>query len=506
MFAGIIGAISVVLSATIVNVAVPSVMGAFGVEQGQAQWIATGFIATMVASQLLNSWVVGAVGERIAFCGVLALFTVGALIAASSTTLEGLIFARILQGFSAGIVMPVVMSVMIATFPENQRGFVIGMYGMGVTMAPGFGPFFGGLAIDLFSWRHMFLMPLPLVGIAFLMGLFFMPHRKFTWSFPTFNWSGYALLLVALICIMSGIGNGQRWGWGSDATLITFVIGITAAVAFVISQLHVRNPLLDPTLFLNPQFTSAVVLAFVFGVGSFATNYAIPVFVQTVQGFTPTKAGLILVPAGMLLMFIIPLGGRIADRVPNHIPIMIGCIMFAIAMYFVSDSDVNTTFWTIALLVMMSRAGHGLVNPNMGKAALSAIPADKLNQGVGTYNFMRQLGGAFGVNTVVVFMETRTAFHSESLTATQTAANPTSREFLGKVESLLNESGVAEAVQEPGALNFLGQVIYAQAATLGFQDAFIMIGYLFILVLIPAWVLSRAHKRVVRNDANAQKD
>ncbi|MGY8991703.1 MAG: MFS transporter, partial [Rhodospirillales bacterium] len=113
MFTGITGAISVVLSATIVNVAVPSVMGAFGVEQGQVQWIATGFIATMVASQLLNSWVIGALGERITFCGVLVLFSVAAIVAASSTTLEMLIAARIVQGFSAGIVMPLVMTVMI---------------------------------------------------------------------------------------------------------------------------------------------------------------------------------------------------------------------------------------------------------------------------------------------------------------------------------------------------------------------------------------------------------
>jgi len=151
---------------------------------------------------------------------------------------------------------------------------------------------------------------------------------------------------------------------------------------------------------------------------------------------------------------------------------------------------------------LLSRGGHGVVNPNMGRAALSAIPPDKLNQGIGTYNFMRQLGGAFGVNIIVVIMETRTAFHSESLTATQ-VGNPTSREFLGKVEGLLNKAGVPEAVQEPGALDYLGKVIYAQASTLGFQDAFMVISVLFVLVLFPAWVVGRAQKRVDRAEAQA---
>ena len=127
-----------------------------------------------------------------------------------------------------------------------------------------------------------------------------------------------------------------------------------------------------------------------------------------------------------------------------------------------------------------------------------AVPADKINQGVGTYNFIRQLGGAFGVSTIAVMIETRTAFHSEALTATQTAGNPTSQEFLGKVENLLGEAGVSSAVQHSGALDYLGKVVYAQAITMGFQDAFMIIAVGFLFVLIPCWILSRAHKRADR--------
>ncbi len=493
--AGSCGTIAMVLSSTIVNVVIPSVMGAYGVEQGQAQWIATGFIATMVASQLLNSWMIEALGIRTAYCLILAVFTAGAVICAASPTLEILIIGRILQGFSAGVIMPLVMSTIISIFPENRRGFAIGLYAMGTTIAPGIGPFIGGLTIDALTWRHIFLVPLPIVGLAFVMGLILMPGRKSSLRLPAFDWTGYSLLITALLCITLGIGNGQRWGWGSNEIAVTFAIGILTTAAFIYTQLHAKSPLLDPTLFLNPRFTAVALIAFAFGAGNFATNYAIPVFTQTVQGFTPTKAGLVLIPAGIALTILIPLAGRLADSIPNHIPIMVGVVMFSTAMIMMSGADVNTTFWAVALLTILSRSGLAFVNPNMARVATRAATPEQLYQSVGAYNFIRQLGGAFGVNIIVVIMETRTAFHSDQLTATQTAANPTSREFLGKVENLLNEAGVPEAVQQPGALDYLGKVIHAQASTMGFQDAFMIIAFTFICALVPAWFLGRERAR-----------
>jgi len=493
--AGTCGTIAMVLSSTIVNVVIPSVMGAYGVEQGQAQWVATGFIATMVASQLLNAWMIEALGIRTAYCLILLVFTAGAIICAGSPTLEVLVAGRIMQGFSAGVIMPLVMSTIVSIFPENRRGFAIGLYAMGTTIAPGIGPFIGGITIDTLTWRHMFLVPLPMVGFAFIMGMFLMPGRKFSFRMPSFDWTGYSLVITSLLCITLGISNGQRWGWGSDEIVITFAIGILTAGMFVYSQLHSKNPILDPTLFINPRFTAAVLIAFAFGAGNFATNYAIPVFTQTVQGFTPTKAGLVLIPAGIALTVLIPIAGRLGDSVPNHYPILVGIVMFSAAMFIMSGSNAHTAFWTIAALTVLSRSGLAFVNPNMARAATRAAPPDKLHRSIGTYNFIRQLGGAFGVNIIVVLQETRTAFHSEQLTATQTAANPTSREFLGKVETLLNEAGVPEAVQQPGALDYLGKVIHAQAFTKGFQDAFMIIAFTFVCALVPAWILGRERAR-----------
>ncbi len=494
-FCGLLGAMTMILSATMINVAVPSIMGAFGVGQDMAQWASTAFLATMVASQLLNTWIVQALGERLAFSMTLVVFTLGALICAVSPTIEVLIIGRIMQGFAAGVILPLVMATIITVFPADRRGFSMGLYGMGVTLAPSFGPLAGGITIDAMTWRDIFVVVLPLVGVAFVMGLMFMPGKKLSRRLPDFDWAGFVLLCTALICLMTGVGNGQRWGWDSDEILGLFVIGFAAAGAFVYSQTHAKSPILDLTLFLNPRFAAAMVIAFAFGAGNFATNYAIPVFTQTVQGFTATDAGMVLVPAGLVLVVMIPFSGRLADILPPHQPIMVGIILFALAAYFFSSTDVNTPFLMMALFTVASRFGLGLVMPNMGAAAMRAIPMDKLNHGAGAYNFTRQLGGAFGVNGLVVVIEQRTAFHADALAATQTSANSLTRELMDKVEKLLAESGVPEALHQPGALEYLNSVVTAQANTFGFQDSFLVIFVAFLIALIPALVLRQTKAR-----------
>lgn len=494
--AGLTGAIAMILSATIVNVAVPSIMGAFGVGQDVAQWSATAFLATMVTSQLLNSWVIRSFGQRKAYAFTLIIFFTGAFVCAFSPTIDVLIFGRMMQGFSAGIIQPMVLATMVTVFPKNRRGFAVGMYGLGVTLAPSFGPLVGGLTIDLLTWRHAFLMPLPLVLIAFVGGLIFMPSKKFDRRLPPFDWTGFVLVCFSLVMMMRAIGNGHRWGWTSDMTLLTAVAGVLTFACFIYSQTKSKSPLLDPTLFLDPKFAAAMAIAFAFGAGNFSTNYAIPLFVQTVQHYTPTRSGLVLVPAGLFLVSLIPISGRLADTVPPHIPISIGCVLFAFATYLMSFSDVNTAFWTMALLTVFSRLALGLVMPNLGGAAMRSISAEKLNAAAGAYNFIRQCGGAFGVNITAALIEYRSANHADWLTATQTSGNEFTLETLAKIKQMLSEGGLTEHALEWGAYDYLGREIYAQARTFGFQDTLLVISVAFLVALIPSLMLGRKSKPV----------
>ena len=204
---------------------------------------------------------------------------------------------------------------------------------------------------------------------------------------------------------------------------------------------------------------------------------------------------MVLVPAGLYLFTLIPISGRIADTVPPHYPIIAGCLIFALSTYLISSSDVNTTFWTIAGLTVMSRAALGLVMPNLGGAAMRSITAEKLNAAAGAYNFIRQSGGAFGVNIIAALIEYRSAHHADWLTATQTSGNDFTRELLEQVTRLLQEGGLTHQALEWGAYDYLSRTIYAQARTFGFQETFLIVSIAFIIALIPALMLARSSRK-----------
>lgn len=503
--AGVVGTVSMVLSATIVNVAVPSAMGAFGVGQDQAQWMATAFIATMVASQLLAAWFISAFGEKLTYTLIATLFIFGSWLCYLSPTLNVLIVGRVIQGLPAGIIQPLMMTVIFRAFPANQRGFAMGIYSTGLMISPMLGPVAGGYIIDEFGWRQIFLFPLPFCAIALVLAFFFLPGGWRVRRLPRFDWSSYMLLVTTIFLLLTALGNGQRYGWASNYILLVFLGAVVLGAWFVTLQLRNASPLLDFSLFNNPQFASALIVYFVFGMGNFASNYLIPVFVQEVQHFTPTLAGMVMLPAGIMVVCLVSFTGRMTDMVPPHYMVMVGLSLFATGSMLMSGADINTTFFVFAVFVMINRFGMTLILPALNTAALRALTPEELNKGSGTLNFIRQLGGAFGVSSVVVFMEQRTQFHSDALTATQTPGNTMSRDLLDQVGVLMSQHGLPDTIREPGALHYLGDVVTAQASTLGFQDAFLITGIVYLLALLPTYILGRTKSPAESKKAGAEQ-
>jgi EmrB/QacA subfamily drug resistance transporter len=330
------------------------------------------------------------------------------------------------------------------------------------------------------------------------MGLVFMPTRPIPRHIPPFDWLGFALLCTALGGLMTGIADGQREGWSSDTIVGRLTVGALAGIAFIFWELYTPRAMLDVRIFANLEFSAAALIAFIFGAGMMGSTYIVPVFVQTIIGFTPLLAGLMMMPAGIMLAFIFPLAGRMSDAMPASVMIIIGLALFAVGFAWMTVADVDTTFWTLVAMIMVSRLGLGLINPSLNASSLKALPADKVRQGSGVANFMRQLGGAFGINLMVAFFEIRTRFHADALTATQDWGNRTTERLLTQVEQLMQRSGLPYQQQKAGALEYLGTILHGKAEMLAFQDTFIIVGVVALAALIPAAMLSRSQRRVFR--------
>jgi EmrB/QacA subfamily drug resistance transporter len=493
MAAGMGASFTMVVSATIVNVAAPDVMGAFGVGLDQAQLMASAFNIAMVTSQLLSAWLVSAFGQRGGFLLMSVTFIVGSLIGGLSHDFNLIVVGRVLQGMAAGVIQPLVMVVAFQVFPSARRGYAMAIFSMGVFTAVAVGPVIGGIAIDLFHWRYIFWAPLPIIVAAGLMGWVFMPSVR-TGDRGSFDWTGYILLVVTVYCLITGLTEGNAEGWTSDYILGLFGIGITAGAALILTQLQDRPTLIDFSLFDNRQFAMTAIIAFVFGIGNFGTGYGVPVFGQLVQGMTPLDAALVMLPSSLLVVAALPITGRLADRVPPHIGITIGLLLFAAGTAPMNGADVNTPFLLIMFYFIVSRMGMSFTNPFIMKTALASLPPEKLTAGGGTINFSRQFGGSLGLTAWVAFVENRTQFHSDALTAAQSSANATTQEMLEAIGRLFTEAGLPEGLHRSGALHYLGEVIHAQASTFGFQDGFLMLVFFFVAAMIPAYLLGRIGK------------
>lgn len=491
VFVALAGSISMVLSSTIVNVAFPDIMGAFGVGQDQAQWASTAFLASMTVCMLLYSWLHEAIGQKRAYMLVLCAFLAAALICGSATSMEALVFGRVIQGACAGIIQPLAMTTIYLAFPPERRGFAMGIFGLGVVVAPAIGPFLGGLAIEAASWRYVFYLPTPFCIMGLLGSQLYLPSTTLRRP-PPFDWIGFILLGVAITLGLYILANGQKEGWASDLIVGASAISITSLAGFGLwEHKFARAPLFNITLMRIPQFFSATIVAFVFGATIYGSTYLVPIFVQLVQHYPPSKAGLLLMPGGLILALIFPLSGWLADTVPPRALMLTGFATMAVGSALMSGADVNTTFWIFVAYTLVQRFGLGLIHPTLSATGLRAVPEGQIAAGAGMLNFFRQLGGSAGVVAAVIAYDSGLARATMAITTSQLTATATIQSYVAGAERVLLAAGMDATTRQALSIAHLENAMTAAAIQYGFEAGFGLLAIAAAGALAPAWFMSR---------------
>lgn len=496
MFTIVTGNIAAVLAGTIINVAIPDIMGAFGIGQDDAQWLSTANLASSTVSMLASAWMVQRAGLKGTVLVSIALFMAGSVIGGLATNVEVMIVSRIMQGITAGLLTPLSMTIIFQVFPPGKQGLAMGISAVGVILAPAIGPAVGGVLTDNFNWRYVFFLGLPFSIMTLLGTLVFLPGRQATRP-AAFHWNGMALLCVSITAVLVGLTRGERNGWNSDFILLCFAVSLASGIAFVRSQVGRTLPLLDLGLFANRNFLIMAINGCVFSAGLYASTYLLPLFLQLVQHLTPTDSGAMMIPAGLAMVAIFPFAGRLADRVDARILISIGILFFVLAFWLMRHADADTGFWTLAWWIVLSRVGIGLVMPALQMGALAHVPPERLTQASGSFNFMRQMGGAFGVNLMSVTLERRNSVHAEYLASTQTWGNSDTVETLQMLRGLGHAIGHAGTDEWNAAIGFLQGIVHGQALQAAFRDSFVILAIAFLLTLAPTLAL-RPRRRDIK--------
>lgn len=434
--------VSTVMAATTVNVAVPAIMRAFAIGQDEVQWLSTGFLAAATATMLTTAWWVRAHGQRFTYLAAIALFVAGTGAAALAPALWVLIAGRLAQGAASGILQPLAMITLFQVFPEEERGRAMGIYGLGIVLAPALGPALGGFLVDHYGWPAVFLLSLPFCLVAAVLLPRYIPAHPPGNPRPAFDRAGFALLIAALACLLAGL---SRLHERVDAATLALLAGAAAAgAAFVRWELARGEALIDLRIFAEGRFVAAALVSFAYGVGIFGSIYLAPIYVQEVLHYSPGRAGLLLIPGGIVLAIVMPLAGRLADVYSSHHVVMAGMACFSASFVLFALGTGVDDFAVLATWIVIGRIGLGLVIPGQSAGAMRAAPRAYAHHVPGAISFARQLGGAMGVNLLAIFLEARTL--------AACAAAPCARAY---------------------------------------RDSFYALAAVFALALIPAWLMGR---------------
>ena len=423
-----IGTMASIMSSTIVNVAIPDMSHYFALGQARAQWVTSGFMVAMTVSMLTTPWLLTRYGYRSTYVGCMMLLMVGGVVGGVSSSFSLVLAARVAEGLAAGVVQPIPAIIIMRAFAPNEQGRASGLFGMGVVLAPALGPSIGGVLVDMFGWRSIFFMVVPLCLMSLWMAYRYVPVTApggvaANKHGAALDWRGLLLGTVGTLCLL----NGMVALHGDTQAQAFALLGgaVVAILMFVWWQRRFAAqggaPLMHLSLFTYRQFAMGSIVAFIYGTALFGSTYLLPVYMQLGLHLSASHVGTILLPAGLVLAITIAGVGRLADKQPTWLLVSVGLGLLAASFALMSTITLTSALWVLVIWATLGRIGLGFILPSLNLGSLRPLHESLLSQGSSAINFLRMLGGAIGVSLCGIVLEWRLAAHGDSLTLATTS-------------------------------------------------------------------------------------
>ncbi|HEY4589719.1 MAG TPA: DHA2 family efflux MFS transporter permease subunit, partial [Thermoanaerobaculia bacterium] len=486
----ILASVIELIDTSIVNVALPQMMGNLGATLDEIAWVVTGYVVANVIVIPMTGWFGAVLGRRNYFVGSLILFTVASFFCGHATSLWELVIFRFIQGAGGGAMLSTSQAILVETFPPEELGLANALFGLGVVVGPTVGPTLGGWITDSYSWRWIFYVNLPIGVVAILMALAFLPDPKETRKITKIDWWGILLLIVGIGALQIVLERGEAEDWFSTLYItVLALVSVVAIALFIWRELASSNPVVDLHVFRDRSLAVGTFFTFVLGFGLYASVFIFPVFAQNLLGFTAMQTGLILLPGSLATAFMMPIVGKMLQKgVPPQLLNALGFICFFLFTWMLSHSTLESGrqdfFWPLVL----RGVGLGLLFVPLTTTALSGLRGKDIAQGAGLTNMMRQLGGSFGIALVTTFIQHRSWTHRTNLLSHLSPYDPAFQERVQAITSGLMAKGSSFFQAQQQAYGAIEGAVIRQTYLLTYMDAFRMVG-IFFIVCIPMLLL-----------------
>jgi MFS transporter, DHA2 family, multidrug resistance protein len=486
-----------VLDTSIANVALPYMAGSLGASNDQSTWVLTSYLVSNAVVLPISGWFANALGRKRFFMTCLVIFTISSLLCGIAPSLSAIIFFRVLQGAGGGGLQPMAQAILADVFPPEERGLAFALYGVTAIIAPTIGPTLGGWITDNYSWRWIFFINLP-VGILTLLMVYRLVDdppwaKRAAGTKLHFDYVGLSLLALGVGCLQVMLDKGQEDDWfGSHFITTLAILAALGLICFVVWEWFYKRPIVDVHMFENLNFLSANGMMFALGILLFSSLVMMPLFLQSLMGYTAESAGLVLSGGGVLLLFLMPVAGVLSGKVQARYLIAFGWITLAIGMYLSTQQlDLDMSFKSASILRLAQVFGLGFLFVPINLASYVGMPTEKSNSVSGLVNFMRNIGSSVGTSMVTTIIERRTQVHQNYLVAHVTRGAPS---FLGQVAGLtahLIASGVNAEKATRQAYGLVFQALSAQATTLAYIDTFFVLATLSGIMFLLSFALKK---------------
>src|SRR6266550_2624685 len=482
------------LDTSIVNVAIPHMMGNLGATLDQIAWVSTGYIVANVIVLPITGWLSAYFGRRRYFAGSIALFTLASFMCGNAHSLEALVFWRIVQGLGGGALLSTSQAILYEEFPREEYGTAMAIFGVGVMVGPTLGPTVGGWITDTYGWPWIFYINIPFGMLALALTMSFINDSRHQERSTRVDFVGLGLLAVGIGALQTMLERGERLDWfASGSVRLLAITSAISLITFIWHELNTDHPVVDLRILKSRQLAVGVVFGLVLGVCLYATIFVLPVYLQQVRNFTANQTGLVILPGALASAFTMASMGRLTGKFDARLSIAAGVGVFALSMWkhahFTTESGMSDFFWPL----IFRGVGLGLIFVPLTNLALADLPMSRIPNGTGLFNLMRQLGGSVGIALSATLLQRFTAIHRADLIANVTQFSDAARARLAGIMATLVAKGTPPPLAEAKALRILDLQVTRQALMLSFDQLFLLFGACFVLSL-PLLLLMHKNK------------
>ncbi|MGD0841763.1 MAG: DHA2 family efflux MFS transporter permease subunit [Candidatus Acidiferrales bacterium] len=488
-------AVMEVLDTSVVNVSLPHIAGSLSSSVDEATWVLTSYLVANAIILPITGWLANYLGRRRLLLIVVTGFTLSSVLCGLAPSLGALIFFRVLQGTTGGGLQPLSQAVLLEEFPGRERGKAMAFWGLGIVAAPILGPTLGGWITDSYSWRWVFYINLP-VGILslILISLYIHDPRYIRRGKLRADLWGLGMLVVGMGALQIMLDKGQEKDWfGSNLIVVLAALAVVFLAAFVIRELIVDDPIVHFRLLKIRTFAIGIALITILGFVLYGSLVLLPLFMQTLLGWTAATAGIWTSPRAIGTAIFMPLVGYLLGRGwDGRWMLAFGFAVAGLAFFGFSHMTLQSGTWDIFGYQMNQGIGMAFIFVPLTTLTMGPISREETGYATSLYSVTRNIGSSMGISFVTTLVTRRSQFHQNILVSHITSTNALSREMVAGIADYIARSGFDRVTAMHKAYALMYVMVQQQAALLSYVDAFHIMGILFLVITPLIFLMKRS--------------